>query len=86
MRGEGGVSIEDRRHLLALHRRCFLGSEAVRWLQDHAGLTRADAVAVGRRLVELGLARHVLDEHGFEDARLFYRFRADEETATPGPA
>jgi hypothetical protein len=41
-------------------------------------LTRAEAVAAGRRLLDRGVIRHVLDEHGFEDARLFYRFSADE--------
>jgi hypothetical protein len=25
-----------------------------------------------------GLVRHVLDEHGFEDALLFYRFASDQ--------
>jgi hypothetical protein len=74
MRGAGGVELADRRHLLTVHPRCFVGSEAVSWLAAREGLTRAEAVAAGRRLVELGLVRHVLDEHDFEDARLFYRF------------
>jgi small-conductance mechanosensitive channel len=79
LRGRDGVEIADRRHLLAVHRRCFVGSDAVRWLVAREGLARAEALEVGRRLVEIGLVRHVLDEHDFEDAHLFYRFRADEE-------
>jgi hypothetical protein len=51
---------------------------------EREGLTREEATGVGRRLVEAGLLHHVLDEHGFEDARLFYRFYADE--AEPGAA
>jgi small-conductance mechanosensitive channel len=77
LRGPGGVPIRDRRHLLGLHRRCFVGSEAVTWLVENEDLTRDEAVRAGRRLVEAGLVRHVLDEHGFEDAWLFYRFAAD---------
>ncbi|HSJ98508.1 MAG TPA: mechanosensitive ion channel domain-containing protein [Myxococcota bacterium] len=86
LRGPGGVALADRRHLLRVHRRCFVGSEAVQWLVAHESLTRAEAVAAGRRLVERGWVRHVLDEHGFEDARLFYRFTADEAADDAGDA
>jgi small-conductance mechanosensitive channel len=78
MRGADGVAVQDRRHLLTLHPRCFVGREAVDWLVAHEGLTRAEAMALGERLVALGLIHHVLDEHGFRDAHLFYRFRADD--------
>jgi hypothetical protein len=78
MRGPMGVSIADRRHLLSVYRRCFVGSEAVDWIADHAGLTRAEAATVGQRLVDLGWVRHVLGEHGFRDGHYFFRFRADE--------
>ena len=78
MRGPGGVVIADRRHLLTVHARAFVGSEAAAWLRDRAGLTRDEASLVGRLLVERRLVHHVLDEHGFEDAALFYRFYADE--------
>jgi small-conductance mechanosensitive channel len=81
MRGPMGVPVEDRRHLLSVYRRCFVGSEAVDWLADHAGLTRSEAVAVGQRLVDLGCIRHVLAEHGFRDGHYFFRFREDEAEA-----
>jgi hypothetical protein len=48
-------------------------------------LTREEAARAGRRLVEAGLLHHVLDEHGFEDARLFYRFTADEAEPDSAP-
>jgi small-conductance mechanosensitive channel len=82
MRAPGGVAIADRRHRLATYRRCFVGSDAVRWLVEREGLTRAEAILVGQRLVEQGLLHHVLDEHGFEDAHLFYRFATDEPPET----
>jgi small-conductance mechanosensitive channel len=84
MRAEGGVERRDRRHLLTVHPRCFLGREAVDWLVREEGLTRAEAHAVGGLLVERGLAHHVLDEHVFEDGNLFYRFRADEAPSAAG--
>ena len=83
LRGPDGVAIRERRHRLTVHRRCFVGSEAVGWLMERDGLTRQEAIAAGRRLVDAGLAHHVLDEHGFEDGWLFYRFRADEADAGP---
>jgi small-conductance mechanosensitive channel len=76
MQGPGGVAIQDRRHRLAVYPRCFVGSEAVDWLLGTAELTRGEAVALGQRLVERGLVRHVLDEHGFRDGNLFYAFRS----------
>jgi small-conductance mechanosensitive channel len=77
MREPGGVAIADRRHLFRVHRQCCIGSEIVGWLVTGEKLTRDEAVAVGRRMMEQGLLRHVLDEHGFEDSYLFYRFRDD---------
>ena len=80
MRSAEGISIVDRRHLLTVYARCFVGREAVDWL------TRAEAVAVGQILVDRGIAHHVLAEHGFKDGGLFYRFRADELNADPSSA
>lgn len=78
MRRPGALAILDRRHLLRTHTRCFVGSEAVDWLVREERLSREEAVTVGMLLVERGLARHVLDEHGFRDGHFYYRFRADE--------
>jgi potassium efflux system protein len=78
LRGPEGVPIMDRRHLLTVYRRCFVGREAVDWMTRALGLTRAEAVAVGQLLVERGDIRHVLDEHGFKDGNFFYRFHDDE--------
>ncbi len=78
MRGPDGIGIEDRRHLLSVHARSFVGREAVDWLVAREGLTRAEAVTFGERLVMQDVIHHVLDEHGFRDAHLFYRFRSDD--------
>ncbi len=81
LRGPGGVAIADRRHLLTLHRHCFLGRELVDWLVREESLTRSEAVAVGGLLAERRLLHHVLDEHPFLDSGYFYRFYADEAVA-----
>jgi small-conductance mechanosensitive channel len=75
MREPGGVPVEDRRHLLSVYPRCFVGSEAVDWLLRATELSRPEAVALGQELVERGFVRHVLDEHGFRDGNFFYVFR-----------
>jgi len=82
MRGPGGLAIQDRRHLFATYARTFVGSEAAAWLREQAGLTREEALLVGGLLVERRIVHHVLDEHAFEDATLYYRFYADEPAAS----
>jgi len=84
MRAPSGVEIAPRRYLLTTYPRCFVGSEAVSWLVEREGLTRGEAVRLGRRLVAEGLVRHVLDAHDFSDRHLFYRFAADEPTLPSG--
>ncbi|HYC00844.1 MAG TPA: mechanosensitive ion channel domain-containing protein [Candidatus Limnocylindrales bacterium] len=74
MAGDAGVAVEDRRHLLSVYPQSFVGTEAVTWMTEHAGLTRSEAVTAGRRMVAAGLVRHVLDEHDFRDGYFFYRF------------
>jgi hypothetical protein len=44
----------------------------VDWLVARFGLTRPEAVELGERWVAQGLARHVLDEHGFRDGHFYY--------------
>jgi small-conductance mechanosensitive channel len=73
LRESGAVAIRDRRHLLRVHRNAFVGREAVDWMVGAFSLTRAEAVELGERWVELGLVRHVLDEHGFRDGHFYYR-------------
>ncbi len=74
MRSPGGVARGDRHHRFRVYHDCFVGTDAVDWLVREEKLTRREAVEFGARLVELGHARHVLDEHGFRDGPYFYRF------------
>ncbi|NJM57258.1 MAG: hypothetical protein HC857_07240 [Synechococcales cyanobacterium RU_4_20] len=78
LRGESGLPIRDRKHRLKIYRRCFTGTELVAWLQHHRGAIIPEAIRLGELMVENHLMHHVLDEHGFENELLFYRFYADE--------
>ncbi len=82
MRGPGGLDSRDRIHRLRTYAQCFIGRDAVDWLVRHQRVDRVEAVRLGQRLVAHGLIRHVLDEHDFEDAELFYRL--DTPVAQPG--
>ncbi len=88
MRVPGGLDIRDRMFRFQAYPHCFVGREAVDWMVQHARISRADAVQQGRRLLALGLMTHVLDEHDFEDAELFYRLASPTDAslaATPAP-
>lgn len=78
MRSEQGIEIKTRRHKLKLYQRCFLGNEAVDWIAKKTKLSRAEAVALGQKMIGKGIFHHVLDEHKFRDEELFYRFYEDE--------
>ena len=75
MRSGGGLDVRDRIHRLRSYSQCFVGREAVDWLVRHQRVGREEAVRLGQRLAALGLIRHVLDEHDFKDADLFYRLQ-----------
>uniref|UniRef100_A0A8C3ATM5 G protein-coupled receptor 155 n=1 Tax=Cyclopterus lumpus TaxID=8103 RepID=A0A8C3ATM5_CYCLU len=53
----------------------FLGCELVQWLQQ-VGLAQdlGEAVLYGTRLQQGGVLQHIMQEHGFQDNRLYYRF------------
>ena len=79
LRGPNGLTIEDRRHVFSVYRKCFVGSEAVAWLMRAHDLTREEALHLGQSLVQRRVFHHVLDEHPFRDGNFFYRFYADEQ-------
>lgn len=57
-----------------------LGSDLVSWLVAQGdAATREDATAAGVLLLEAGRLAHVTGDHGFRDAKLFYRFSEDAE-------
>jgi hypothetical protein len=67
----------DRTYHFRKYPNVFVGSEVVGALvNEGVAATREEAVALGRKLQhELGLFRHVFDDHEFSDKWLFFRFR-----------
>jgi hypothetical protein len=78
MRGPNGVSIKDRQHRWDVYLKCFVGSEAVKWLMGTQKLNLHQAIYMGQLLIDRGLIHHVLDRHNFKNEYLFYRFYEDE--------
>lgn len=78
LRGKSGIAIRDRWHRARKYPQCFLGNEAVRCIQTVYGSSIAEAVRLGQLLIENQVIHHVVDEHGFENDALFYRFYQDE--------
>ncbi len=76
-RSPAGFTVTDRSYLGNSYSKCFVGSEAVTWMQDQ-GYTVNEAMSIGQRLIDLSLAHHVVDEHPFKNEKLFYRFYRDE--------
>lgn len=80
MRGDGGVTVGDRRYRLNLYPRCFTGGDAVEWLVQHKGYTREEAILVGQGLLQQGLISSVSADYHFRDGYYFYRFYQDERS------
>jgi EAL domain-containing protein (putative c-di-GMP-specific phosphodiesterase class I) len=76
---ERGVDLRDRMHLVKQYAHCFVASEAVDWLVSDQHVSRREAVRIGRHWVARGLIRHVVDEHDFDDANLFFTPRRAEQ-------
>jgi hypothetical protein len=76
-RSSSGFDVKDRSYRGTLHSRCFVGSEAVDWMQAQ-GHTVNEALSMGQQMVDLSLIHHVVDEHPFKNENLFYRFYRDE--------
>eukprot|EP00976_Prorocentrum_cordatum_P024309 494775-Prorocentrum_minimum.AAC.3 len=68
------VKVEDRTYFLRKYERCFVGTDAVEWmLKTQVVESVQEAVAVGNQMLRSGLVHHVLNEHPFENRKLFYR-------------
>ncbi|APB33797.1 serine/threonine protein kinase [Gloeomargarita lithophora Alchichica-D10] len=78
LREEGGLEIRDRRYLLRVYPRCFVGSDLVTWLMKHLGLGRQQAIQLGQTLVARNIVHHVTDDQPFRDGYFLYRFYQDD--------
>lgn len=70
---DADLDVGDRQWNLTEYPRCFVGSDAVEALMHLLQRSRAEAVALGQALAELGLLVHVAHDHPFLDRHLYYR-------------
>jgi hypothetical protein len=75
-----GLQLADRRWRLITYSRCFVGSEAVTWMESSLNVSREEAVQLGQRLIDAGLIHHVTYSEPFADGYFFYAFQEDEES------
>jgi len=70
-----GVVIKDRRWYFKIYPACFVGNEAVQWfIKEGKCKTKEEAVLLGQKLMDEGIFCHVVEDHQFENAKLFYKF------------
>ncbi|GMH39912.1 hypothetical protein BSKO_07816 [Bryopsis sp. KO-2023] len=74
------LTIKDRSFRMKTYKNCFLGSDAVGFLTS-MGYAKgdADAIALGDRLIDMGILHHVTKDHSFKNEALFYRFSSHED-------
>ncbi len=73
-RGRDGFKVKDRSFRGKSFSQCFVGTEAVAWLQKKFKLDLAEAITLGQTLLRLHMIRHVVNEHDFIDQDFFYHF------------
>ena len=78
LRCENGITIQDRRYRFSNYPLCFVGNEAVKWIENRYLLSKPEAIRLGQELINLKIIHHVTDEHDFKNEYLFYRFYIDE--------
>ncbi len=64
----------DRRYMGKTYHQSFLGAEGADVVAKHFSVTHDTAVRWIQQLVELGLVRHVTNEHRFKPTENFYEF------------
>ncbi len=78
MRSPHGVKIETRSQSFRLpYLRCFVGREAVDWMQTKLHISRPNAIVLGQRLIDDNWMRNLSNRQPFQDADLFYQFHLD---------
>jgi Domain found in Dishevelled, Egl-10, and Pleckstrin (DEP) len=79
MRSKSGVKIEDRAQSFRFpYRRCLIGREAVDWMTKRLSIDRADAVALGVKLIDENWLKNLSNKQSFGDDELFYQFCMDK--------
>jgi hypothetical protein len=73
-----GVEVKDRKYHNKTYEKCFVGSEAVDWLQKHLGISRSEAESYGQALIDDDWMHHVVRQQPFRDGYFFYSWTTKE--------
>lgn len=68
------ITICDRWYYFKVYSSCFIGSEAVTWLEKELNCPQSEAIQVGNKMLNLNFFYHVVREHFFCNGYYFYRF------------
>eukprot|EP00658_Telonema_sp_P-2_P004678 TRINITY_DN11733_c0_g1_i1.p3 TRINITY_DN11733_c0_g1~~TRINITY_DN11733_c0_g1_i1.p3 ORF type:complete len:187 (-),score=48.31 TRINITY_DN11733_c0_g1_i1:428-988(-) len=79
---KAGVDRQDRQYHLRSYKHCFIGEEALTWMEGNLHMGRQDALNRCADLMAMVIISHVCEEHAFKDAHLFYRFNAEDRAYT----
>jgi len=71
---ENGVSIQTRQYKYWTYTSCFIGVEAVEWLQKKYNISKEESLNIGHNLIKYNIIVHVAGNHEFKDEYLFYTF------------
>ena len=81
---EEGVKASNHRYHLKVYPDCFVASKAVDFLVERHGLTRKEAVSVGKLLQrDYRLFEHVCQDHMFMDRKLYFRYIPPDQRIVP---
>eukprot|EP00005_Dracoamoeba_jomungandri_P012747 CAMPEP_0174267800 /NCGR_PEP_ID=MMETSP0439-20130205/34956_1 /TAXON_ID=0 /ORGANISM="Stereomyxa ramosa, Strain Chinc5" /LENGTH=556 /DNA_ID=CAMNT_0015355515 /DNA_START=65 /DNA_END=1735 /DNA_ORIENTATION=- len=70
-----GVDVRDRKYHLRTYKQCFIGKDAAKFFIEQGFASNVlEAVSLGQQLVFCRVISHVVDQHGFENKGLFYKF------------
>jgi len=72
---ERQLDIQDRKYHLRHYKQCFVGTAAIAtMIRLKLASNEHEAIALGNKLVRLGIIAHVEQKHVFKNERLFYAF------------
>jgi hypothetical protein len=74
LRLKAGITVRDRFYYLTVYSRCFVGTEAVSWIQKDQHCSEAEAVELGNRLLNVNLIYHCQHNRFFLNSHTYYRF------------
>lgn len=75
-----GLQLADRRWRLVSYSKCFIGKDAVQWIQENLSVDKASAISLGQRLMDAGIIQHVTQSEPFADDHYFFRFQEDDDS------